>query len=205
MTDSREIIETLLRYNAWATRRVHACAATLSDEEYFAPVAYSLGSVHAQLAHLVKVQFWWLHYLNDGELRLLDDEDLASRDAILPWLEQTETVAAELLEKLDEEELARETHLPFWEDENACVTVAEGLLQICNHATDHRAQAHGRHPFPRRRNDGARLTDSRLRAARRALGVGWLIIHERRDSRSLRAHIAQFSAAIQPVLSRMIA
>ena len=141
MTDSREIIETLLRYNAWATRRVHACAATLSDEEYFAPVAYSLGSVHAQLAHLVKVQFWWLHYLNDGELRLLDDEDLASRDAILPWLEQTETVAAELLEKLDGEELARETHLPFWEDENACVTVAEGLLQICNHATDHRAQA----------------------------------------------------------------
>ena len=76
-----------------------------------------------------------------ASLRLLDDEDLASRDAILPWLEQTETVAAELLEKLDGEELARETHLPFWEDENACVTVAEGLLQICNHATDHRAQA----------------------------------------------------------------
>lgn len=139
--NSRAVIETLLRYNAWATRRVHACAATLSDEEYFTPLPYSLGSVHAQLSHLVKVQFWWLHYLNEGQLRLLDDDDLASRDAILPWLEQTEAVAAELLEKLDEEELARETELPFWDDENARVTVAEGLLQICNHATDHRAQA----------------------------------------------------------------
>ena len=28
--NSRAVIETLLRYNAWATRRVHACAATLS-------------------------------------------------------------------------------------------------------------------------------------------------------------------------------
>ena len=140
MTHSREIFEILLRYNAWATRRVHACAATLSDEEYFASVNYSIGSVHAQLAHLVKVQFWWLHYLNDGVLRILDDDDLASRDAILPWLEQTEAVAVELLEKLDEEELARKTHLPFWDDERASVTVAEGLLQVCNHATDHRAQ-----------------------------------------------------------------
>ena len=59
MTHTREIFEILLRYNAWATRRVHACAATLSDEEYFAAVNYSVGSVHAQLAHLVKVQFWW--------------------------------------------------------------------------------------------------------------------------------------------------
>ena len=141
MTHSREIFEILLRYNAWATRRVHACAATLSDEEYFAEVNYSIGSVHAQLAHLVKVQFWWLHYLNDGMLRILDDDDLASRDAILPWLEQTEAVAVELLEKLDEEELARETHWPFSDDDRASVTVAEGLLQVCNHATDHRAQA----------------------------------------------------------------
>ena len=137
---SRKIFETLLRYNAWATRRVLACAASLSDEEYFTPIAYSLGSVHAQLAHLVQVQFWWLHYLNDGVLRQLTEDDLASRDAVLPWLEQTEAVAAELLAKLDEEELARELELPFWEDKNARVTVAEGLLQVCNHATDHRAQ-----------------------------------------------------------------
>ena len=31
-------------------------------------------------------------------------------------------------------------NLPFWDDERASVTVAEGLLQVCNHATDHRAQ-----------------------------------------------------------------
>ncbi|MCL4256033.1 MAG: damage-inducible protein DinB, partial [Anaerolineae bacterium] len=55
----KEFFIDLYLYNFWANRRVWDCILTLTDEEFFRELSYSIGSIHMQVAHTLAVEAWW--------------------------------------------------------------------------------------------------------------------------------------------------
>lgn len=137
--DGRYFAE-LFSYNFWAHRRVWACARQLSEEDFARDLGYSVGSIRDQLAHTLAVEHWWLAFLATGELRFLDQGQLATRAAIRARWDETEGMIRAYLDRLTPEELAREVRPPFWPEGARPIRVAQALTQVANHSTDHRAQ-----------------------------------------------------------------
>ncbi|MBL8146344.1 MAG: hypothetical protein JNL34_08160, partial [Anaerolineae bacterium] len=54
------MIRTLFDYNLWAHERVWPGILTLDDEQFARPFDYSLGSVRAQMVHVLSVDNRWL-------------------------------------------------------------------------------------------------------------------------------------------------
>ena len=50
----------LFDYNYWAHHNVWGCVLKLSDEQYYRPCNYSVGSVHNQVAHTYSAEYLWL-------------------------------------------------------------------------------------------------------------------------------------------------
>lgn len=142
---NRDYFVELYDYTDWANRRVWECAMQLSDEAWFKPLDYSIGSIFIQLLHTMGVEFWWLNYLATGELVFLTDEDCEeyAKDRAkfrTRWDEVAAKNRAYLL-TLTDEELQRMVKPAHFEDENQrAISVAQALCQVANHSTDHRAQ-----------------------------------------------------------------
>lgn len=129
----------LYLYNFWANRRVWDCIMTLTDEQFFRELSYSIGSIHMQVAHMLAVEAWWFHFLQTGVVEFIREEDLMSRDIIRKQWDMTEERVMAYLNTLTNDELARKVLPPFWENKPA-ITVRDALVQVANHSTDHRAQ-----------------------------------------------------------------
>ncbi len=132
----------LFDYNHWANRRLLEAAAKLSDEQFFRPSSYSIGSVHQQLVHMMGVEWLFLKRVQG-----ISPQDLPEPDAF-PTLDSTraewEAVRADwqiYLDTLNDARLDDIIHftsvkpvaprtMPLW----------EMLVHLINHATDHRAQ-----------------------------------------------------------------
>jgi uncharacterized damage-inducible protein DinB len=142
---NRDYFVELYDYTAWANHLVWDCAMQLSDEDFFKPLDYSIGSIFIQLLHTMGVEFWWLNYLASGELKFLTEEECESyaedRNKFRArWDEVVANNRAYLL-TLTDEELQRIVKPEFWDGENQrAISVAQALCQVANHSTDHRAQ-----------------------------------------------------------------
>jgi uncharacterized damage-inducible protein DinB len=142
---NRDYFVELYDYTEWANRRVWDCAMQLSDEDYFKPLDYSIGSIFIQLLHTMGVEFWWLNYLATGELVFLTEEECQSyEEDRTKFRARWDTVVANnraYLLSLSDEELGRMVKPEHFEAENQrAITVAQALCQVANHSTDHRAQ-----------------------------------------------------------------
>jgi uncharacterized damage-inducible protein DinB len=142
---NRDYFVELYDYTAWANRLVWDCAMQLSDEDFFKPLDYSIGSIFIQLLHTMGVEFWWLNYLATGELKFLTDEECASYEKDRSkfrarWDEVVANNRAYLL-TLTDEELQRMVKPEHFEQPNErAISVAQALCQVANHSTDHRSQ-----------------------------------------------------------------
>jgi uncharacterized damage-inducible protein DinB len=133
----------LYDYTAWANRRVWDCVLRLSDERYFQPLEYSVGSIFAQCLHTAAVEQWWGDFLRTGELLFLDDdniEELRPREALAAYWDDVATRNRTFIASLNEADFRRKVKPAFWEAEEPAITVAQALTQVANHSTDHRAQ-----------------------------------------------------------------
>lgn len=135
-----DYFKKLYRYTDWANRKVWALADTMSDEDYFKPLDFSIGSIHDQLVHTMGVEFWWLHALRTGELKYIDDPAAFPNLSyvVKQWEDVSKTNLA-YVNSLTEDELQRRVNPESWENERS-VYVWEALVQVANHSTDHRAQ-----------------------------------------------------------------
>lgn len=135
----KEFFIDLYLYNFWANRRVWDCIMTLTDEEFFRELSYSIGSIHMQVAHTLAVEAWWFHFLQTGVVEFIREEDLMTREIIRKQWDMTEERVMAYLPTLTSDDLSRKVMPPFWENKPA-ITVRDALVQVANHSTDHRAQ-----------------------------------------------------------------
>lgn len=132
----------MIDYTFWAHRQVWGCVAELNDEQFNRPCDYSVGSVREQVVHTMGAERLWLQRVR-GEVPdpFLQAEDFPTRDSIRARWDQVEAGWREYAAVLTDDQLdgvlvytsingnARREQI-LW----------EGLAQIINHATDHRAQ-----------------------------------------------------------------
>jgi uncharacterized damage-inducible protein DinB len=135
-----QIFTTLYEYNAWANRALWRCVEQISEEQFDQPIPYSHESIHAQVAHIMGVEYWWFQFLSTRELHFVADEDYATRETIRAKWDETEAFIRDYISQLTPDELMSEVKPPFWEPNKPANKVYEAMLQVANHSTDHRAQ-----------------------------------------------------------------
>ncbi len=133
----------LIDYSYWAHRRVWDCLMQLSDEQFTRPSDYSIGSLHAQVVHTMSSEDLWLRRLrNEAPKPAFESPDAYPTRAAIrarwdeveaEWRAFGETLTDDLLEQTF-------TFRSITEDKLKTQFIWEGVTQILNHATDHRAQ-----------------------------------------------------------------
>lgn len=111
--------------------------APLSDEDFTREAAYSHGSVHNQVVHLMSVDEAWFSDLGAVSLPDGPDPDTLDRAGIRARWDEIERQQRAWLAGLTDEALAAK---PIAEGEDKDLLLWQILLHVANHGTDHRAQ-----------------------------------------------------------------
>lgn len=129
-------------YNYWAHRLVWDCVLELSEEQYRRPCDYSVGSVHEQVVHTIGAEWLWVQRVRgESPDPFLQPDDFPTRDDVRAKWDKVEVAWRAFIGNLTDGQLARNfvytsihgntrREQPLW----------EGLAQVVNHGTDHRAQ-----------------------------------------------------------------
>ncbi|MBU6261106.1 MAG: DinB family protein [Burkholderiales bacterium] len=139
----REQLQTMARYNLWATRRLCAAVDALSEADYRRDAGLHFRSVHGTLNHLLvgEHELWFRRFVEGASPQVaLDAEIEPGRlrlrerllEGALAWLPLIEVWSEERLRgTLQYRSMSgREHQLPF----------ATTLLHVFNHGTHHRGQ-----------------------------------------------------------------
>ena len=118
--------------SAWDTY-----VAPLSDEDFTREAAYSHGSVHNQVVHLMNVDEAWFSDLGAVALARGPDPDTLDRAGIRARWDEIERQQRAWLAGLTDEALGQK---PIAEGEDKDLLLWQILLHVANHGTDHRAQ-----------------------------------------------------------------
>jgi uncharacterized damage-inducible protein DinB len=140
---SIEHYKKLFRYNFWANDKVWNCILKLSDEQFTRACDYSIGSIHAQIVHQMTAEELWLGRIigTNQPKKLGDPADYPSRDSIVQSWSTIQGNWFAYLDNLTENEL--DARLEFVTvTTGTCFSCLrwEGLTEILNHSTDHRAK-----------------------------------------------------------------
>lgn len=133
----------MIDYSYWAHRRVWASVMQLTDEQFDRPCDYSIGSLHAQLVHTMDSERLWLERLQgkSPNPRFEPTEAYPTRESIRAKWDEVEANWREFAAALTDEQLQQPfTFTSITTGRQQTQLLWEGLTQILNHATDHRAQ-----------------------------------------------------------------
>lgn len=138
---SPEHYRQLFSYDEWANHRVWNCLERLTDEQFTADLNYSVGSLRMQTVHMLTNQSFWVWFLTTGERRFVDYDDYPNRPLIRAAWDQVHRETREYLNGLPPAELDRIVLPGHWASRGRTpFAVWQGLIQVLNHNTDHRAQ-----------------------------------------------------------------
>lgn len=137
-----DALRALYRYHFALYRRVWACIDHLTDEQFVAPVEYSIGSVRNHMIHLASVEQRWLSRVAGTPLPdRLSYDDFPTRAAARATCDEVEAHFKSLLAGLTDDDLERTVTYSISRREGPVTnTVWEILVHVINHGTDHRAQ-----------------------------------------------------------------
>jgi len=135
-------LRRLFAYHFALHRRIWECIDHLTDEQFVAPVNYSLGSVRNHMVHLASVEQRWLARVAGTPLPdRLNYNDYPTRAAARAKWGEIEAHFKAFLDGLTDADLHRPVTFPISRrPEPVTNTVWEILLHVVNHGTDHRAQ-----------------------------------------------------------------
>ena len=128
----------LFDYMYWANCQMLHCVGSLNETQVQTDLSYSIGSVQSQLAHMVSMDNLWINYLWHGEVEFLNKGYFKSLNDIYEEWQALEEETRDYLSTLTNDDLER-TVTPAFLDLPP-MSLRDVLLQIINHATDHRAQ-----------------------------------------------------------------
>ena len=161
----------LARYHAWATHKLLAELAPLSDEDWHRDVRLFFGSVHRTVNHLVVTDdIWWARFAEDRSPRIaLDAVPHAGRDAVCEALAGIVGRWAPWAGALDAARFDGDLVYTRGNGEAVRIPFAPALGHVFNHATHHRGQVTAAvtglgHPGPSL--DWVALLQSEARAAK---------------------------------------
>ncbi|GAB4547836.1 MAG: hypothetical protein Fur002_24190 [Anaerolineales bacterium] len=126
-------------YHFAENRKVWGHVAALSFEQFTQPIAYAQGALREQVIHLLDVEDVWFSALRGAQpaepipASAVDDRDLIRAH----WDKVEENIRAYLAALQDETLFSKPITEP---EEDKDLFVWQVLLQVANHATDHRAQ-----------------------------------------------------------------
>lgn len=128
----------LVDYMYWANCQMWDCVMTLDEGQRKTPLTYSIGSIHAQLAHMVSIDNLWINYLWHGEVEFLQTSYFKSIEQVRAEWDALESETRDYLSTLTDDDLIHEIKVDFLN--LPPIKLGDMLLQLINHATDHRAQ-----------------------------------------------------------------
>lgn len=131
--------QELYDYNFWANRRVWQKIMALDEALFDQPFSGERPSLREQCIHVLSVEYWWPHFLQTGVVDFLDVEPLQTRADVRAAWDGVEAKVRAYLATVTPEDLARTVRPTFWQDPWS-VQAWQGLMQVLNHSTDHRAQ-----------------------------------------------------------------
>ena len=144
--DAVAIIQTLIDYNGWATRRILAAAGPLSDEELRRTMpGAGHGSLWGQLAHIVQVEIGWVIGWTGqadsqeaawAQMGKSDRFDFETRAGLWRAFELSQHDLEVFGRELTAEALAR----PFRPEQLGGLTLADVMLQVLTHGQHHRGE-----------------------------------------------------------------
>ena len=123
----------LYDYHFTVNRRIwDKCVMSLSDEQFYRELPYSIGSIHNQTVHMMSIDERWFSGLRGVALPdFLKPADYPDRAAVRWYWDEVEGQMRDYLATLTDEQLfAPLNDLQVW----------QVLIHVANHATDHRAQ-----------------------------------------------------------------
>jgi uncharacterized damage-inducible protein DinB len=135
-------IMSLYDYNYWATRRILATGAQVSQEQLLAPAAHSYGGRRGTLVHTLDTEYGW--------------RMLCQHNTLTPDMAETEFPTFDVLEqRWYDEEMAMRDYLASLNDDDLTGLVRyttdigqkrervlwHCLLHVVNHGTHHRSEA----------------------------------------------------------------
>lgn len=132
----------MFAYNDWAHRKVWACARALTDEQYYRPCDYSVGSVHDQLVHTYGAERLWLGRVREEANPVFpSSQDYPNPAALRPAWDELTTEWQTFVAGLNDADLSRDiTYTSINGNARRVTPIWQALAQILNHGTDHRAQ-----------------------------------------------------------------
>lgn len=132
----------MIDYTYWAHHQVWGCIAELTDEQFTRPCDYSIGSLHQQAVHTLDAEWLWLHRVqNQPRPAVLTPEDFPTRAEVRTQWDEVEAGWRDFIATLTDDQLGETIEYISINGNTRRVQPRwEGLAQIVNHATDHRAQ-----------------------------------------------------------------
>lgn len=131
-------IQKLFDYMYWANCQMWQCVVQIDESQRNTDLHYSLGSVQSQLVHMVSIENLWINYLWHGEVEFLDQQLLPTLTHIREEWDALEDEIRDYLTTLSDDDLEQIIEPKFFN--LPPLKLRDILLQIVNHATDHRAQ-----------------------------------------------------------------
>lgn len=128
----------LFDYMYWANCQMWQCIMSLDEQQRLQPLDYSIGSIHSQLAHMVTVDNLWINFLWHGEVEFLKDTMFPSITSVRAEWDALEEEMRDYLSTLTDDDL-EQVYAPGFLNLPP-LKLSDILLQLINHATDHRAQ-----------------------------------------------------------------
>lgn len=141
---NKKDIRLLFAYNRWANARVLDAASVLTQEQLEADLATSHRSLHGTLTHILAAEWIWLMRckgISPGSL--LDPADFPSLDSLREKMTIVEEEQRELIDGLDDQELARVIAYVNMKGERWEYPLTQIMQHMVNHSSYHRGQAVG--------------------------------------------------------------
>ncbi|MDP2004179.1 MAG: DinB family protein [Rubrivivax sp.] len=139
----REQLQTMARYNLWATKKLYRHLDDLSDAEYRRDLGLFFKSVHGTLNHLLVGEHGlWMRRFAEGEspTAALDTEAEVDRARLRERLLEGALAWLPLLEVWPEERLQGTLAYRRVAGQWVSLPFAATLLHVFNHGTHHRGQ-----------------------------------------------------------------
>jgi len=131
----------LLRYNAWANRRLLEAAAALDSERFKRHLGGSYPSVQATLTHILWGEWLWLERWQDrSPQELFTPEEFPSVGAIQERWSQVQASQEAFAASLDAEQLQQQRRYRSRDGEVWEYPLWRMIFHVCNHSTYHRGQ-----------------------------------------------------------------
>jgi uncharacterized damage-inducible protein DinB len=133
-------MKTLWEYNYWAHHKMLDCVAQLTEADFKQAVAYSVGSVHEQVVHVMWAEALWYARICGLPKPNYNTGDYPTIQTIRTKWDAIEADWRSYVNTMTEADLSGSFTYARGNGEPTSSLIRETLWHVVNHGTDHRAQ-----------------------------------------------------------------